>query len=200
MYVEFAKKGLLVVNKNKRKYVTFIVIVFVSSSFILYLINKIHGEASIKERQTASARGPASLNSSMTLYTHEIEQTTVQIMKEARDLSNNKYYTQANVLLSEFLRSNFTHPLAEEAYFLLAQGLFEEEQFSESKQVVQNFQEQESDSVSIWMGRSLLILAQIYVKTGEIDEAIRLYRRIISEFSDEDLVEQAEDLLIGLSL
>ena len=187
-------------GKNKKKYTALIVIVFVLSSFILYLINKIHDEASIKGRQIASTRGPASLNSSVTLYTHEIERTAKQTMQEIRSLNRTKYYTRANALLSDFLISNPTHPLAEEAYFLLAQGLFEEEKFSESKQVVQNFQEQEPDSVSIWMGRSLLILAQIYVKTGQIDESIRLYRRIISEFSDEDLVEQAEDLLMKISV
>ncbi len=183
-------------SKYRKKYI----ILSVSSVLILYLITKISGEVFVKGRQTASTRGPASLNSSVTLYTHEIERTAEQTMQEIRSLSKAGYYTRANTLLSEFLRSNPTHPLAEEAYFLMAEGLFEEEKFSESKRVIEDFQEQEPDSISIWMGHSLLILAQIYVKTGQVDEAIQLYRKIISEFSDEDLIEQAEDLLMGLSI
>ena len=185
-------------SKHRTKYIVLVLSVF--SIFLLYALNKMNDGTFIPERQTASDRGPASVSGSVTLYTHEIERTAEQTMEEARDLSNTEYHKQANVLLSEFLRSNPTHPLAEEAYFLLAKGLFEEEKFSESKQVIENFRIQEPDSISIWMGSSLLILAQVYVKTGQVDEAIRLYRKIISEFSDKDLIEQAEDLLMELSL
>jgi len=186
---------------NKKKYIIPFVMIFVSVGFAVYLISWINGKPFVKISREISVRGPASLsNSANILYTHEIEQTAEQNMEKARDLIGSEYYTKANIILSEFLISNPTHPLAEEAYFLLIKGLFEEGEFSKSRKAITDFREQEPDSTSIWMGRSLLILAQIYEKTGQVDEVIQLYRKIISEFSDRDLVEQAEELLMNLSV
>ena len=143
-----------------------------------------------------SDRMPASY----TLHTTEIESRSKKMIEEGRRLHIIEDYKSANKTLFELLEKYPYTAYTEEASFLLAKGLLHEEQYQQSEKVIQTLQEYDPDSRSKWMGYSFLVMAKIHEEKGELDDAILLYRKVTTEFSDEDLVNEAEDMLLQISL
>ena len=143
-----------------------------------------------------SDRMPASY----TLHTTEIESRSKKMIEEGRRLHIIEDYKSANETLSELLEKYPYTAYTEEASFLLAKGFLHEEQYQQSETVIQTLQEYNPDSRSKWMGYSFLVMAKIHEEKGKTDDAILLYRKVITEFSDEDLVNEAEDMLLSITL
>ncbi len=136
---------------------------------------------------------------SYTLYTAEIESRAKKIMESARRWHIIQDYKSANKTLTTFLTQYPYTGYMEEASYLLAKGLFYEGEFNSSERVIDRLREYAPRSRSKWLGYSLLIMGNIHKQRGEIDDSIRLYRQIITEFSDADLINEAEDTLNDLS-
>ena len=133
------------------------------------------------------------------LYTAEIESRSKRLMEEGRRLHVIKDYKSANKVLSELLAHYSFTTYMEEASFLLAKGLFYEEQYDRSEGVIRRFQAHEPASRSRWLGYSLLVMGKIHEQRGETNKSIRLYRKVITDFPDKDLVDEAEDILMEMS-
>ena len=135
---------------------------------------------------------------SYTLYTAEIEARVKKMMEEARRLHTIKDYKTANKILTTLLNQySYASNYIEEAGYLLAKGLFYTGEFQRSEQVINRLREY--DSHSKWFGYALLIKGKIYEQNGELDESLRLYRQVITDFSDTSLVSLAEDFLNDIS-
>ena len=137
---------------------------------------------------------------SYTLHTTEIESRSKEMMEKSRRLHIIEDYKSANGILSELLEKYPYTTYTEEASFLLAKGLWHEEQYNKSEKVIQTLQEYAPDSRSKWMGYSLLVMGKIYEEQEQSEAAARLYRTVISEFSDGKLINEAEDMLLQISL
>lgn len=144
-----------------------------------------------------NSRVPAAI--SYPINTAEIEARSKRMMEEGRRLHAIEDYSSANKTLSGLLKQYPYTGYMEEASFLLAKGLFYEEQFTDSEKAIQRLREYDPSSKSKWVGYSLLIKAKLHTQRGEIDESVRLYRHVIKEFPDKDLVNEAEDLLMEMS-
>ena len=177
-------------NLKTKKYLSGAVffLLTIGAFFISYLF--------LNNKHQSNQRTP----SSFTLYTSEIESRSKKMIEESRRLHLIEDYQSANKTLSELLDKYPYAGYMEEASFLLAKGLFYEEQFNRSEQVIERLQEYDPRSRSKWLGYSLLIMGKIHEQRGEKDDSIRLYRKVITEFSDKALVDEAEDILMEVSL
>ena len=128
------------------------------------------------------------------LYTNEVESRAQKMMEKARSLHHTGSHPSANKILAELLK---TYPYAgyrEEASFLLAKGLFHEGEYRRSERVIQSLRDY--DIHSKWLGRSLLILANIQERKGNRDETFRLYDYVIKEFSEyPEVINEAQNAL-----
>lgn len=141
-------------------------------------------------------REPASYS----LNTAEIESRSKKMMEEGRRLHVIEDYKSATKVLSELLNTYPYTGYMEEASFLLAKGLFYEEQYNRSEAVIGRLREYDPTSRSKWFGYALLVMGKIHEQRGEKDKSIHLYRKVVTDFSDKDLVNEAEDILIQVSL
>jgi len=148
------------------------------------------------KKQIFLDRNPASY----ALYTDELESQADKIMEESRRLHVIKDYSIANELLSELLKKYHYTGHREEASFLLAKGFFYEGEYGRSEEVIKELLEYAPQSDSKWLGYALLVQGKIYELRDRKDEAIKLYRRIVTEFTDAELVNEAEDLLLDIGL
>jgi len=148
-----------------------------------------------QNRNQDGSRIPASY----TLYTSEVESRSTKMMEESRRLHIIEDYKSANKTLDKLLNKYPYTGYMEEASFLLAKGLFYEGEYNRSAQVIQRLRDHNPLSRSQWLGYSFLIMGKIHEQRGETDDAIQLYRKVITEFSDEDLVDEAEDILLQVS-
>ncbi len=144
-----------------------------------------------------NSRVPAA--DSYPINTAEIEARSKRMMEESRRLHVIEDYASANKTLSALLNQYPYTGYMEEASFLLAKGLFYEEQFEDSEKAIHRLREYDPSSRSKWVGYSIMIQAKIHTQRGEIDESVRLYRQVIKEFSDDNLINEAEDLLMEMS-
>ncbi len=149
--------------------------------------------------QTDSQQFVQPNNRKMTsLYTSEIEARVKKMLEEARRLHTIKDYKTANKILTTLLNQySYASNDIEEVGYLLAKGLFYIGEFQQSEQVINRLREH--DSHSKWFGYALLIKGKIYEQKGELDESLRLYRQVITDFSDTSLVSLAEDFLNDIS-
>ena len=137
---------------------------------------------------------------SYTLYTPGIEARSKKMLEESRRLHVIEDYKSANVTLSKLLDQYPYAGYMEEASFLLAKGLFYEEEYGRSEEAIQRLREHDPGTNSKWLGYALLIQGKIHEQRGEVDDSMRLYRHVIKDFSDKDLVNEAEDILLEMSL
>ena len=165
------------------------------SSIVLFLASFFVFQGLFLQKENKN-RGPASY----TLYTPGIEARSKKLMEESRRLHVIEDYKSANVKLSKLLDQYPYTGYREEASFLLAKGLFYEEEYSRSAEVIQRLREHDPGTNSKWVGYALLVQGKIHQIKGEVDDSIRLYRHVIKEFSDTELVNEAEDILIEVSL
>lgn len=149
--------------------------------------------------QSQSSRFNRREIASYALYTAEIESRAKNMIESARRWHIIEDYKSANETLTAFLTQYPYTGYIEEASYLLAKGLFFEGEFNSSAQVIKRLREYTRHSHSTWLGYSLLIMGKIHEQRGETDDAIRLYRKIITEFSDTNLVNEAEDTLNNMS-
>ncbi len=164
--------------------------VFALGGFLLYNLP-------LRNKAENKSRTP----SSYTLYTNEIESRAQKMMEESRRLHIIKDYSSANKTLSELLDKYPYTGHIEEASFLLAKGLFYEGEYQRSKKVIRQLRDDyDPHPRSRWLGYSLLLLGKIQEQSGKKDDSIRLYRQVINEFPDPGLVNEAEDLLMKVSL
>ncbi|MDE0518218.1 MAG: hypothetical protein OXH36_01485 [Bdellovibrionales bacterium] len=164
------------------------------SAIMLFLGSFFMFQSLLSQKENKN-RGPASY----TLYTPGIEARSKKMMEESRRLHVIEDYKSANVTLSKLLDQYPYTSYREEASFLLAKGLFYEEEYGRSEQVIQHLREHDPGTNSKWLGYTLLVQGKIHEIRGEVDDSIRLYRYVIKEFSDRDLVNEAEDILIEVS-
>lgn len=174
---------------NFKKYLIKIFLFFtiVAAAFVTYLL--------FQSKHKSAGRTLASYP----INTYEIEARSKKMMEESRRLHVIKDYPSANKILSDLLDRYPYTGYKDEASFLLAKGLFYEEQFDHSERVIKRLKAYDSSSRSKWLGYSLLIMGKIHQQRGEIDDSIHLYRQVITEFPDKDLVNEAEDLLNEMS-
>ena len=137
---------------------------------------------------------------SYTLYTSGIKARSKQYMEESRRLHEIRDYKSANAILTRLLDQYPYAGYMEEASFLLAKGLFYEGENVRSREVIQRLREHDPGTNSKWLGYALLIEGKIHEQKGEVDASIRLYRYVIENFSDPALVNEAEDMLLEISL
>ncbi|MDE0119194.1 MAG: hypothetical protein OXM55_04210 [Bdellovibrionales bacterium] len=164
------------------------------STVVLFLGSVFVFESLLLQKENKQ-RGPASY----TLYTPGIKARSKKMMEEARRLHVIEDYKSANVTLSKLLDQYPYTGYREEASFLLAKGLFYEGKYGRSEEVIQLLKEHDPGTNSKWLGYALLVQGKIHEIRGEVDDSIRLYRYVIKEFSDTDLVNEAEDILIEVS-
>ena len=150
--------------------------------------------------------GQAHKQNSRTIATYTLEQFEIkarskQMIEEGREKYKAEDYDSANKVLSNLLNQYPYAGYREEASCLLAQGLFHEGHWEQSEKVINNLKEHNPDSQSSWLACALLVEGQIYEKKGQVDKAIQLYRQVIISVPDNKiLVQQAEDLLMQISL
>ena len=145
-------------------------------------------------------RAPASTQQSP-YAAHQAKVASKQLMEQARVAHDLRDYKIANYALSKLLEQYPSTGYMEEASCLLAKGLYYEKELDKSEKVIKRLQEYDPNLRSECMGDALLTLARIHQKKEQIDSAIHLYRKVITEFSNhEALVDEAEDLLLKISL
>ena len=174
-------------NLKKHFFIKAFLFVTIVSAFVVYFL--------FQSSHKSKDRTPASYP----INTAEIEARSKRMMEESRRLHVIEKYSSANKILSSLLNQYPYTGYMQEASFLLAKGFFYEEQFEDSEEVIERLKEYDSSSGSKWLGYSLLIQGKIHEQRGETDDSIRLYRLVIAEFKDKDLVNEAEDLLMEMS-
>lgn len=157
-------------------------------SFVSYLL--------LSDKKKSTNRNPAAYS----VYGPEIKSRSQKMMEEARRLHVIEDYKTANKTLSELLDKYPYAGYLEEASFLLAKGRYYEQDPDGSEEVIERLLEYDPHSNSKWVGYALLVQAKIHAGRGEKDDAILVYRKVITEFEDPELVDEAEDLLMGVSL
>ena len=144
------------------------------------------------------------LPSSISQPSYDAYQASVasrQLMEQGRAAHNTRDYKIANRAFYKLLRNYPYTGYIEEASCLLAKGLYYEDKLEEGKLVITRLQEYDPNLRTECMGDALLILGRIHQKRGQIDSAISLYRKVITQFYDHaGLVDEAEDLLLSISL
>ena len=178
--------------KKIKKYLSWKVIVFLSSVFSLF----IGFYFLLCDSKKNTHRKPAAY----TIYGPEVKSRSKQMIEEGRRLHVIEDYKSANKTLAELLDKYPYAGYLEEASFLLAKGLYYEQDYIRSEEVIDTLLEYNPISNSKWVGYSLLILGKIHEARGEKDDSMDLYRKVITEFSDPELVNEAEDLLMSVSL
>ena len=159
----------------------------VTAIFVFYLL--------FPDRNQDENRIPASY----TLYTPEAESRSTKMMEESRRLHIIEDYKSANKILNKLLNKYPYTGYMEEASFLLAKGFFYEGEYNRSVKVIQRLKEYNPLSQSKWLGYSFLVMGKIHEQRGEKDDAVQLYRKVITDFSDEALINEAEDILLQVS-
>ena len=138
--------------------------------------------------------------SSLTLYTSEVESRSKKLIEQGRELHEIENYRKANEVLSQLLDQYPYTGYTEEASFLLAKGLLYERDLHGGLSVIQKLQEYAPRSRSKWTGYAILVKGKIHEEWGEKQKAIDTYRQILSQFSDPQLINEAEDLLLDVAL
>ena len=145
-------------------------------------------------------RDPSSIRQSP-YAAHQADIASRQLMEQGRIAHDLRDYKIANHSLSKLLKQYPHTGYMEEASCLLAKGLYYENELDESEKVIKRLREYNPNLRSECMGDALITLARIHQKKGQIDSAIHLYRKVITEFSNHPaVVDEAEDLLLRISL
>ena len=178
-----------------KKYLSGKKAVCLSSVFSLFIVSFV-SYLLLSDSKKSTNRSPAAY----TIYEPEIKSRSKQMMEEARRLHVIEDYKTANKTLSELLDKYPYAGYLEEASFLLSKGLYYEQDPIGSEEVIERLLEYDPYSDSKWVGYALLVKAKIHEERGEKDDSILLYRKVITEFEDPELVNEAEDLLMDVSL
>ena len=172
--------------KKKQHFIVFAFFGLLFCASFLFLLKKPKGiiKKNSQKREFAS------------LYTQEVESRAQKMMEKARKSHHTGDYPSANKTLNQLLTTYPYTGLREEASFLLAKGLFYEDEYLQSEQIIQSLREY--DMHSKWRGRALLILAKIHQQKGDKDKSFRLYNHVIQEFSEyPEVIDEARESLLS---
>jgi TolA-binding protein len=121
--------------------------------------------------------------------TIEIERAS-SLLEEAKTAFREKDFDESNNLLGKLLNRYPSSVHAPEAHFLLAEGLYQEKDFAASAGTIEKMIERYPENELT--GFALLRLGHIFETQDRLEDASDIYRAVLVNFKQPDILKQAK--------